>query len=301
MFNHALHLLQEILPVFFIAVVASSLLDRFIPDSYIDKVFNQGNEFTNILSASFIGSLLPICTCGMIPLAIKLHEKGLHWKTLCAFLVAGNACSVTALMLTGVMGYQIIWIRLVSSILFGILVTYIIAIFAPKDFKLKLNVEDNHKHDTEHDQVAHGTCCEHKKPIWKEVLEDIRSMSASFLPWIILAIVIASLVSAQSSDTSLINIILQSDNMIISPFIASVIAFPFYFCAGADIPISQELLKMGVPLGTIVSFMLASPGVNLTSLMVYKQAIGWKQAWVLIAVSILSAAGIGIIVTSSGF
>lgn len=287
-------LLQEILPVFFIAVIASSLLDRFIPDSYIDKVFNQGNEFTNILSASFIGSLLPICTCGMIPLAIKLHEKGLHWKTLCAFLVAGNACSVPALILTGVMGYKIIWIRLISSILFGILVPYIIAIFAPKDFTLKLNVEAHH-HET------HDECCDHKPSLFSEIIEDIRSMSVSFLPWILLAIAVASLVSAQSSDTKLINIILQSNNNIISTLIASVIAFPFYFCAGSDIPISQELLKIGVPLGTIISFMLASPGVNFTSLMVYKQAIGWKQAWILIVVSILSAAGIGALVSLAGF
>lgn len=297
MISHALMLLQEILPVFLIAVIASSLLDRFVPDSYIDKIFNQGNYFTKILSASFIGSLLPICTCGMIPLAVKLHTKGLHWKTLCAFLVAGNACSIPALILTGVMGYQIIWIRLVSSILFGVLVTYIIAIFTPKNFTLQLNIEEHHHETHEH----HDDCCDHKKSIWTEIFEDVRSMSISFLPWILLAIAVASLVSSLGSDTKLINIILQSDNIIISSLIASVISFPFYFCAGADVPISQELLRAGVPLGTIISLMLASPGVNFTSLMVYKQAIGWKQAWILIAVSVVSAAGIGVLVSLAGF
>ncbi len=289
--NHSLQLLQEIVPVFLVAVIAASLIDRFLPDNYIEKIFNRGNEFTNILIASFLGSLLPICTCGMIPLAVKLHEKGLHWKTLCAFLVAGNACSVPALILTEVMGYEVMWIRLISSVIFGVLVTYIIAIISPQDFKLQLHAKDHHE--------SQDSCCENKPSLFSKILADVYSMSVSFLPWILLAIVIASLVSAQSSDTKLINIILQSDNIIISPFIASVIGFPFYFCAGADIPISQELFKMGVPLGTIISFMLASPGVNITSLMVYKQAIGWKQAWVLIAVSILSAAGIGIIVSLS--
>ena len=122
-------------------------------------------------------------------------------------------------------------------------------------------------------------------------------MSVSFLPWILLAVAVASLVSAQNADNKLINIILQSDNIIISPLLASLISFPFYFCAGADVPISQELLKAGVPMGTILSLMLASPGVNFTSLMVYKQAIGWKQAWVLIAASVVCAAGIGVVVS----
>ncbi len=296
--NHAWHLLLEILPIFLIAVITASLIDRFLPDNYIEKIFNRGNEFTNILSASFLGSLLPICTCGMIPLAIKLHEKGLDWKTLCAFLVAGNACSVPALILTEVMGYEVVWIRLISSVVFGILVTYIISIFTPKNFKLIIVDPTSHE---EHDH----DCCDHKPSLISKVIEDVRLMSVNFLPWIILAIAIASLVSALSSDTHLINIILEADNNIISPLIstiiASVIAFPFYFCAGADVPISHELFKMGVPLGTIISFMLASPGVNLTSLMVYKQAIGWKQAWVLIMVSIISAAGIGIIISLAGF
>lgn len=297
MINHAWHLLQEILPVFFIAIITSSLLDRFVPDSYIDKAFNQGNQFMKVLSASIIGSLLPLCTCGMIPLAIKLHQKGLHWKTLCAFLVAGNACSIPALILTSVMGYQIIWIRLVGSILFGILVTYLIAIFTPKNFTLELQAAEHHHHTHEH----HDECCDHKRSLLAEVIEDVRSMSVSFLPWILLAVAVASLVSTQNSDHKLINIILQSDNIIISPLLAAVITFPFYFCAGADVPISQELLKAGVPLGTILSLMLASPGVNFTSLMVYKQAIGWKQAWILIAASVVCAAGIGVVVSLSKF
>ncbi len=295
MIHHICHLLLEILPVFLIAVIASSLIDKFLPDNYIDRVFNRNNEFVSLLSASILGSLLPICTCGMIPLALKLHQKGLHWKILTAFLVAGNANSIPALILTSVMGYKVVWIRFLGSVVFGMLVTYIISFMVKKDFKFDLKHEEHC-----HDGHSHGekACCDHKPSLFKQILDDIWSMSVNFLPWILLAIAIASLLESQSSDLKLINLILQADNHFISPFIASVIAFPFYFCAGADIPISQELFKIGVPLGTIISFMLASPGVNLTSLMVYKQAIGWKQAWVLILVSIVSAAGIGVLVNA---
>ena len=82
-------------------------------------------------------------------------------------------------------------------------------------------------------------------------------------------------------------------NPLISAALASVIAFPFYFCAGADVPLSQEFLKLGLPIGTIISFMLASPGINLTSFLVYRKAVGLKLALIFTLTSILAAVMIG--------
>lgn len=282
--THALHLFAEIFPVFLIAIIASSLIDQFISDEALSYIFDRTNDFVGILIASLIGSLIPICTCGMIPLAIKLHEKGLKWKSLTAFLVAGNASSIPALILTTTMGMQLTWIRFVSSVVFGILVTYLLMLLAPKDFKLELQTtHHHHNHD----------CCESKKNIWSRLVKDILEISASFLPWIIFAILVASYISSISDSASLINFVNSFDNPLISTALASVIAFPFYFCAGADIPISQEFLKLGVPIGTIISFMLASPGVNFTSFVVYRKAVGFKQALVLTLASIVAATCIG--------
>lgn len=280
---HALHLFQEIFPVFLIAIIASSLIDQFVSDEVLKQVFDRTNDFVGVLIASLIGSLIPICTCGMIPLAIKLHEKGLKWKSLVAFLVAGNASSIPALILTTIMGWQITWIRFIASVIFGILVTYLLKMIAPQDFKLELKTEHHH----------HDSCCKHRPNVFVRVFKDVLEISANFLPWIIFAVIIASYLSSISDNASLISLVNSFDNPLISTTIASVIAFPFYFCAGADIPISQEFAKLGLPLGTIISFMLASPGVNLTSLLVYRKAVGLKQALLLILASVVAAVLIG--------
>lgn len=291
--NHAFMLFEEILPVFIIAVIASSLIDTWIPEDSLEKLFPKHSEFLGVIYASFIGSLVPICTCGMIPLAINLHKKKLNWKVLTAFLVSGNACSIPALMLTVVLGYKLMWLRLLASIIFGILVTYIIALFVSKNFQLNLTPSCCHTDDHCHTEQEHLST---KKDIFAKILEDLFSMSINFLPWIIIAVLLASVLSTFSSSSFLLESIGKYGNPFISPLLASLVGFPFYFCAGADIPLSRELINMGVPLGTIISFMLASPGVNFTSLVVYKQAIGFKQAMVLISVSILSATLIGLVI-----
>ena len=142
--SQASHLLEEIVPVFVFAILASAILDEFLPDEYLDAFFTEDNRFFPVFNAAFIGALVPICTCGMIPLAYKLFKKGLNWKIITAFLVAGNACSIPALWLTTVISYKVVVIRLLASVLFGILVAYGLNLFVRNDFKPV--VEDSLSH-----------------------------------------------------------------------------------------------------------------------------------------------------------
>ncbi len=278
--NQTIHILKEILPVFLFAVVASAILDRFLPHDYLEKNFTKPNLLT-LVNASFLGALIPLCTCGMIPLVVKLVQRGLNWRILVAFLVAGNACSIPALWLTTVMGYNVVLIRLLASVAYGVLVALVFAWILPKDFSLQLK-----SNLTLHDDCCENHCHSSKA---KLILDDVLSMCRSFLPWIIVAALIAAVFDIYMMQGAL-DLVMQS-----TPWLSAIVAFPFYFCAGADVPISRELLAVGLPLGTVMSFMLASPGLNLTSLLVYQRCVGWKQALNFVLVSYLVAVGIGYI------
>lgn len=291
MLEYAYYLLLELIPVFLLAIVASSLLDHYLPDSYITKLSQVKNKNIGVYIAAFIGSLIPICTCGMIPLTVKLHQKGLDWRYLCSFLVAGNACSITALILTSALGIELTLIRFAASIVFGVFVTNILILFSKsvKNFEFKLLIKNDH-------------CCDddHEKPsLFHKLKHDLIEISKNFLPWILLAVLFATLMHEflDFHPKSLAGLLI-SDSLF-SPLLASLVGFPFYFCAGADVPISAVLLNEGVSIGTLISFMLASPGVNLTSFLVYRKAIGFKIASLLILVSIVVAAGLGIIINLS--
>ena len=290
--NHSYHLLAEILPVFFIAILASSLIDKFLPQDFIDRVSSSKYLFFTVLNASVIGALIPLCTCGMIPLTVKLHQKKLHWKALVAFLVAGNACSIPALILTAKLSWDLALLRLVASISFGVVCAYLLGLIVGKNYQLNF-------HSDQAETCEEPSCCEHehKKNLVQVVLEDLSQMVKEFLGWIILAVLLAASFDHFFGANEIVKSVLSNpDFNLLSPVIASAIGFPFYFCAGADIPLSSEFLKLGLGAGSVISFMLASPGANLTSLLVYHKAIGWKSSWVLILVSMISASLIGIII-----
>ncbi len=274
--NHALTLVQEILPIFILAILVAALLDYFLPDDFFKS--STRLSLPNLLLASIIGALIPMCTCGMIPLVHKIHNKGVHWVLLLAFLIAGNASSIPALILSSVLGYKIVILRLLASIVFGVTVALLAYVLLNKEtYEMKI--------------AAHTSCCEHE--VWYRVIwADIVSMLKTFFPWIILAVVIASLLH----ETNLSALFLEGNHKILFPIIGSLIGFPFYFCAGADVPLSQELLRMNVGVGTIISFMLAAPGTNLTSLFVYKQIIGWKHSIWLFVISLITSSLLGVLI-----
>ena len=317
--EHFIHILLEILPVFFVAVICSSLIEVYLPDGYFEKIglvtlagANSSWEilrflsyqlrlFLMILVSAFLGALIPICTCGMIPLALGLYRKQLDWKIILAFLLAGNACSVPALILNyGIFGLEISVYRLLMAIAFAVLVTYVFIFFgeakiadfialklAPDGASKESCCEADHHHGNV--EIEDGDQSHQHKLGMTEVLahirEDLVAAIKQFLPWILLSVALASLLHFNYESLTAFQSVIM--NKYLSPWIFSLIAFPFYFCAGADIPMSQEFLNMGVPIGAVLAFMTASPSVNLTTVFVYKQAFGLKAAIYLTVISVV--------------
>ena len=275
------------------AIFFSSLIDYFLPEDYFSKTLSSGNQLWNLILAATLGSLVPICTCGMIPLAIKLNKKGLNWMLLVAFLTAGNANSIPAMILSSTISYKIMIYRFIVSVIFGILTAYVLSLFVAKDYVL--NLEEN---------LGHGECetkCCDKPSFITKLLGDMKEMSISFLPWIFLAIFLAALMHHYVGIDSAINSVISPvKDSLISPFFFSIIGFPFYFCAGADVPLAQEFLNLNISFGSVLAFMLAAPGVNLTSLFVYKKAVGLKASLVYLLTSIFVLTILGIIINFYG-
>lgn len=268
-----------ILPAFLFALLISAVLTEVIPDSFFEKILSsRGVVF--ILTSSIIGALIPLCTCGMIPLASKLQKKGASWLIVISFLTSGNASSITALLLTLVLGLKITFLRFFFSVIFGILVAYIFVLL----FRL------NNVPETNNNIVGTNSHLSLQQKIIKEFL----SLTISFGPWVLVAIFVGSIISLYVKPEIIVKF--SGAQNPASPFLLAIIGFPFYFCAGADIPVSKALLEKGASLGSVLSFMIASPGVNLTSFFIYQKWLGLKNAFLYLAISALVCGFIGLIV-----
>ncbi len=77
----------ETIPFLLLGTLVSSIIHVFVPDTVLRRIFPR-NRILSILVALVAGVFVPICECGTVPLAKRLHEKGLPLSTAAAFLVA---------------------------------------------------------------------------------------------------------------------------------------------------------------------------------------------------------------------
>src|SRR5258705_1778724 len=114
----------EIVPLFLLALLVGALVEEFVSEQFIARFLTGKNPGTMALVA-VVGALIPLCTCGMVPLAVALRRRGGDLKHTFAFLTAGAAVSIPVLLLTWKL-IGIIWlvVRLLASVALGLLAGY---------------------------------------------------------------------------------------------------------------------------------------------------------------------------------
>ncbi len=288
----------EVIPLFILAVFIAAALEEFLSTEVIERFVGTDNPIS-VGIATMVGALVPLCTCGMIPLSASLKRKNAHWIPLLGFLTAGVASSIPALLLTLILGVPITLLRLAAALVFGFSVAYIAGYLIQKTVK----DVDVVKRD------IHGLCseaeicelCEHRiskklfsVPRWREVLEDFWVTLKDFAPWLVFSIVVAALITVLVPRSFVVAVL--GNKAFYSPFIGALIGVPFYLCAGADIPLVSALYGKGASLGTIIAIMSAAPTVNIPAAGVLSRWLGRKGAFIYLGVCWLVASLIGVAV-----
>src|SRR5512144_1690541 len=89
----------DIIPLFLLALFLGALIEEFVSERFIARFLTGRNPGTMLLAA-IVGALIPLCTCGMVPLAVALRRRGGDVKHIFCFLTAGAAVSIPVLLLT---------------------------------------------------------------------------------------------------------------------------------------------------------------------------------------------------------
>jgi uncharacterized membrane protein YraQ (UPF0718 family) len=129
------HVLLCLIPAFFIA----GAISVFIKETSVTKYFGaQARKLLSYSVASISGSVLAVCSCTVLPLFASIYTRGAGIGPATAFLYAGPAVNVLAIILTAkVLGTGLGIARAVGAILFSVLIGGIMHFLFEKKQKLK--------------------------------------------------------------------------------------------------------------------------------------------------------------------
>ena len=293
----------EILPFFLLALFLGALIEEFVTEKTIVRFLTGTSPGTMVL-ASTVGAVIPLCTCGMVPLAISLRRRGSDLKHTFAFLTAGAAVSVPVLLLTWkVLGGWWAVARLVTSVIFGLLVGY-------ASTRLLRSVEDRSAQPAAEpirlapiggktavlggslpsDPLnAAAAAPKRSRPV--KVVRRFWGQIKEYGPWVLVSLALAAIIDALVPQHWVH--VLYGQRAVTGSLLAALTGIPFYFCSGAELPLVHELIGKGMGTGPAASMMLAVPIVNILTFGVVGKWLGAKGAFAYLAGCVVAATAIG--------
>ena len=141
-FSTLLHYTIEVLPSLAAGFLISGIVHEFVPTGLVEKHLG-GKGIRPLLYATMVGTILPICCVGSLPVALSLHKKGASTGAVVAFLVATPATSISALLVSySLLGLKFTIFLFSTVIAIGIIMGFLADIFkfepiseSPPDFQ----------------------------------------------------------------------------------------------------------------------------------------------------------------------
>jgi hypothetical protein len=275
--DQSLALFLEVLPFFSCGVLLAGLMQSFgdafrFPSSWGRSVFA-------IPLGALAGCVVPVCSCGVVPLSLGLLAGGAPVGPVFAFLaVAPIVNPATFVMTAGVMGYELAVGRFFGAVLLGTGIGYLMrALATTADL-------------TQRVASARVPCGCEGAQARGFVDRFFRSwylagrVFVSLLRYVTAGVIAGGVIAAVLSP----EVVTRSLTGATAVPLAAAAGVPLYLCSCAEVPVALSLVRRGLAPGAVLTFLLAGPGVSIFTLTLLS---GFLRLRLLLAYAVAFLAG----------
>jgi len=261
-------------------VTLVSFLRSFVSPERVRRALAGRNVVAGTAAAAGFGIITPFCSCSAVPLFIGFVEAGVPLGVTFAFLVSAPMVNEIALVLLwGLFGPTIAIAYLVAGLLVamgaGLVVgrlrleryvePYVYQIHTGAPIEMRLTMEQR------------------LRDAWAATRQIVRRVA----PWVAIGIGIGALIHGYA-PTDLVVAIGGRDNPLAVPLVV-MLGVPLYANAAGMIPIVEALLGKGIPVGTVLAFMMAVTALSIPELLILRRVM---RRQLIAAFVVVVAAGI---------
>jgi uncharacterized protein len=241
----------------------AGLLHVLFPDSFIRRQLGKGS-FGSVLKSTLFGIPLPLCSCGVIPVATSLRRSGASKGSVASFLISTPQVGADSFMITySLIGWVFALARIIASL--------ITAFFAG----MVINIFDKGKQEPVIDMNTQSVKGNNYRERFSGIIQYVQfELFGSIAKYLLIGLIIAGLIGVFMPDDFFETYL---DNTFLSMLLMLVIGIPMYICAAASTPIAASLLMKGLSPGAALIFLLAGPATNAVNFTAVTKIIG-KQS-----------------------
>ena len=275
----------EMSPFLLLGMLVSGLISIFIDRDLIFKQIGS-KDLASILKSTLFGIPLPLCSCGVIPVAATLRESGASKGSTVSFLVSTPQTGVDSIFLTyGMLGPVFALFRPLAALFSGVFSGVVINNFD----------EDSHHHLSDEDITT-----KERRSLKERVISGLEygfiSLPSDIVVPLFQGLIVAAAISIFLPPDIIANHFIS--NPYVQFFMMLAISIPLYVCATASIPIAVALMAKGVSPGAAFVFLMAGPATNASSIAVIKNILGKKTLYYYLGLIAFTAIVFGVFLDS---
>jgi uncharacterized membrane protein YraQ (UPF0718 family) len=281
-------LTAEMAPYLLLGFLIAGLLRVFFTEAWVQRHLGQ-RGFYQICKSVVIGIPLPLCSCGVIPVAAGIRRSGGQRGAVAAFTASTPQTGVDSIAASvGMLGWAFTGVRLLVAFVNGIVAGLVVERWG-----------DGKKKDASAEEASEeGSCCANAEETGQSCCHDDsatesdsahdagksfgrklaegfefglvtlpRDLAGALIVGLLIAGVISSLVPADFFE--------GFPGGLVGSYVAlTVISLPLYVCSTGSIPMAYSFLQAGLSPGAVIIFLIGGPATNTATVSALWKMIG---------------------------
>ena len=245
--------------VFVVAIIRS-----FFSPERTRRILSHKREYVGNILAALLGIVTPFCSCSAVPLFIGFVEAGIPLGVTFSFLISSPMVNEVALiMLWGLFGWKVAVIYTATGVIVAIVAGFIIG-----KLKMEIYVQDYVWEMQVGDaEIVAMTFRER----FKYAREYTLGLIKKIFPYVILGVGLGAVVHGYIPSDFVVKYAGRDNPYAV--LVAVLIGVPLYSNAAGMIPVVQALVSKGMPIGTVLAFMMSVTAISFPEAVILRNVL----------------------------
>jgi hypothetical protein len=244
-----------------------------------------GKGIWPVIKATLFGVPLPLCSCGVIPVATSIRKHGATRGATTSFLMSTPQTGVDSILVTySLLGGIFAIFRPVVAVITGIIGGALVDFF------------DHRRPDkTSELPKCDGDCCSLERPkrgkLYRAVHHGFVVLPEDIGLNLLVGLLVAGLIAVFVPPDFFAGTFLAGG--IGAMVVMMLIGIPTYVCASASVPMAMALLAKGVSPGAALVFLITGPASNAATIATIWKIMGRRTTVLYLLTTAVTAIGAG--------
>jgi len=272
-------LFARMAPYLLLGIVVAGALHVLLPVGTVARHLG-GRGIAPVFRAAALGVPLPLCSCGVVPVAASLGKGGASRGAVVSFLVTTPTSGVDSILATySLLGGAFAVVRPVASFLIGLVAGAVTA--------LGLGTKATEDESTPAPPASDASAwADGRGAIRRGLGYAFGELLGGIARPLAVGVLIGGLISFLLPPGVLQQYV---GSGFVSYLVMLAVATPLYVCASGSIPVAAALLAKGISPGAALVFLVAGPATNAASVAMVSKLLGRRALAIYLTILVLGS------------